>query len=93
MYFIKDFTEDESDMQINLISCKNRKEEKEAIQILKDRYSPCLGYKYVSISETIRLPNEKWIVTPSFLIKQLTRRKPQILVYNLDSLKEMCIVR
>ncbi len=76
-------------MQINLISCKNKSEEEEAIQILKDRYGSYPDYEYRDISETVKLQNEKWIVTPSFLIKQLTRRKPEILVYNLESLKEM----
>ena len=60
-------------MQINLISCKTEDEEKEIIKLLKERYKDNPNCRFREISDTFILPDKKWIITPSFLVKQLSK--------------------
>lgn len=74
-------------MQINLVSCKTEEEEEEIIQMLKEKYKNNPKCKFREISDTFILPDKKWIITPSRLIKQLTSRKPEIKVYSAEVIK------
>ena len=74
-------------MQINMISCKTEDEEKEIIKLLKEKYKDNSNCKFREISDTFILPDKKWIITPDYLVKQLTKRKPEIKVYTAEVIK------
>ena len=74
-------------MQINMISCKTEEEEKEIIKLLKEKYKDNPNCKFREISDTFILPDKKWIITPDYLVKQLTKRKPEIKVYTAEVIR------
>lgn len=74
-------------MQINMISCKTEEEEKEIIKLLKEKYKDNPNCKFREISDTFILPDKKWIITPDYLVKQLTKRKPETKVYTAEVIK------
>ena len=74
-------------MQINMISCKTEDEEKEIIKLLKEKYKDNPNCKFREISDTFILPDKKWIITPDYLVKQLTKRKPEIKVYTAEVIR------
>ena len=73
-------------MQINMVGCKTAEEEKEIVQLLKEKYKN-QSYKFREISNTLILSDKKWIITPNNLIKQLTKRKPEIKIYSAEVIK------
>lgn len=73
-------------MQINMIGCKTTEEEKEIVQLLKEKYKN-QSYKFREISNTLILSDKKWIITPNILIKQLTKRKPEIKIYSAEVIR------
>lgn len=74
-------------MQINMISCKTEEEEKEIIKLLKEKYKDNPNCKFREISDTFILPDKKWIITPDYLVKQLTKRKPETKVYTAEVIR------
>ena len=74
-------------MQINMISCKTEEEEKEIIKLLKEKYKDNPNCKFREISDTFILPDKKWIITPDYLVKQLTKRKPETKVYTVEVIR------
>lgn len=74
-------------MQINMISCKTEDEEKEIIKLLKEKYKDNPNCKFREISDTFILPDKKWIITPDYLVKQLTKRKPETKVYTAEVIR------
>ena len=74
-------------MQINMISCKTEDEEKELIKLLKEKYTDNPNCKFREISDTFILPDKKWIITPDYLVKQLTKRKPETKVYTAEVIR------
>lgn len=73
-------------MQINMVGCKTIEEEKEIVQLLKEKYKN-QSYKFREISNTLILSDKKWIITPNNLIKQLTKRKPEIKIYSAEVIR------
>lgn len=73
-------------MQINMVGCKTTEEEKEIVQLLKEKYKN-QSYKFREISNTLILSDKKWIITPNNLIKQLTKRKPEIKIYSAEVIR------
>ena len=73
-------------MQINMVGCKTTEEEKEIVQLLKEKYKH-QRYKFREISNTLILSDKKWIITPNNLIKQLTKRKPEIKIYSAEVIR------
>ena len=73
-------------MQINMVGCKTTEEEKEIVQLLKEKYKN-QSYKFREISNTLILSDKKWIITPNILIKQLTKRKPEIKIYSAEVIR------
>lgn len=73
-------------MQINIVGCKTTEEEKEIVQLLKEKYKN-QSYKFREISNTLILSDKKWIITPNNLIKQLTKRKPEIKIYSAEVIR------
>lgn len=76
-------------MQINMISCKTEEEEKEIIKLLKEKYKDNPNCKFREISDTFILPDKKWIITPDYLVKQLTKRKPETKVYTAEVIRNV----
>ena len=74
-------------MQINIISCKTEEEEKEIIKLLKEKYKDNSNCKFREISDTFILPDKKWIITPDYLVKQLTKRKPKTKIYTAEVIR------
>lgn len=74
-------------MQINLISCETEEQEKEVIKMLKEKYKNNPNCKFREISETFILPDKMWIITPHYLVKMLTKRKPETKVYSMEVIK------
>ena len=74
-------------MQINMISCKTEEEEKEIIKLLKEKYKDNPNCKFREISDTFILPDKKWIITPDYLVKQLTKRKPETKIYTAEVIR------
>lgn len=74
-------------MQINMISYKTEEEKTEIIKLLKEKYKKHTNCRFREISETFILPDKKWIITPDFLIKQLTKRQPEIKVFTTEVIK------
>ena len=74
-------------MQINMISYKTEEEKNEIIKLLKEKYKKHTNCRFREISETFILPDKKWIITPDFLIKQLTKRQPEIKVFTTEVIK------
>lgn len=74
-------------MQINFISCKTENEIKEIIIMLKDKYKDNPYCTYREISETFILPDKKWIIATENIVKQLTKRKPEIKIYTTEVIK------
>lgn len=74
-------------MQINIISCKTKEQEKEIIKLLKIKYKDNLNCKFREISDTFILPDKKWIICPENLVKLLTKRKTEAKVYSMEVIK------
>ena len=74
-------------MQINMISCKTEEEEKEIIKLLKEKYKDNPNCKFREISDTFILPDKKWIITPDYLVEQLTKRKPETKIYTAEVIR------
>ena len=74
-------------MQINMISCKTEDEEKEIIKLLKEKYKDNPNCRFREISDTFILPDKKWIITPDYLVKQLTKRKPETKIYTAEVIR------
>ena len=74
-------------MQITLISCKNDEDYNEIIKLLKEKYKDNPNCKFREISDTFILPDKKWIITSDYLVKQLTKRKPEIKVYTAEVIR------
>ena len=74
-------------MQINFISCKTEEEEKEIIELLKEKYKDNPSCKFREISDTFILPDKKWIIASEYLTKQLTKRKPDRKIYSAEVIR------
>ena len=74
-------------MQINFISCKTEEEEKEIIVLLKEKYKDSPSCKFREISDTLILPDKKWIIASEYLTKQLTKRKPDRKIYSAEVIR------
>lgn len=74
-------------MQINIINCKTEQDYNEIIQLLKEKYKNNPNCKFREISDTFILPDKKWIISFDYLIKQLTKRRPEIKVYTVEVIK------
>ena len=74
-------------MQINIVSCKTEEDYNEIIQLLKEKYKDNPNCKFREISDTFILPDKKWIITPDYLVKQLTKRKPETKVYTAEVIR------
>ena len=74
-------------MQINIVSCKTEEDYNEIIKLLKEKYKDNPNCKFREISDTFILPDKKWIVTPDYLVKQLTKRKPETKVYTAEVIR------
>ena len=74
-------------MQINIISCKTEEDYNEIIKLLKEKYRDNPNCKFREISDTFILPDKKWIITPDYLVKQLTKRKPETKVYTAEVIR------
>ena len=74
-------------MQINIVSCKTEEDYNEIIKLLKEKYKDNPNCKFREISDTFILPDKKWIITPDYLVKQLTKRKPETKVYTAEVIK------
>lgn len=71
-------------MQINIVSCKTEEDYNEIIKLLKEKYKDNPNCKFREISDTFILPDKKWIITPDYLAKQLTKRKPETKIYTAE---------
>ena len=74
-------------MQINIVSCKTEEDYNEIIKLLKEKYKNNPNCKFREISDTFILPDKKWIITPDYLVKQLTKRKPETKVYTAEVIR------
>ena len=74
-------------MQINIVSCKAEEDYNEIIKLLKEKYKDNPNCKFREISDTFILPDKKWIITPDYLVKQLTKRKPETKVYTAEVIR------
>lgn len=74
-------------MQINIVSCKTEEDYNEIIKLLKEKYKDNLNCKFREISDTFILPDKKWIITPDYLVKQLTKRKPETKIYTAEVIR------
>lgn len=74
-------------MQINIVSCKTEEDYNEIIKLLKEKYKGNPNCKFREISDTFILPDKKWIITPDYLVKQLTKRKPETKIYTAEVIR------
>ena len=74
-------------MQINIVSCKTEEDCNEIIKLLKEKYKDNPNCKFREISDTFILPDKKWIITPDYLVKQLTKRKPETKIYTAEVIR------
>lgn len=74
-------------MQINIVSCKTEEDYNEIIKLLKEKYKDNPNCKFREISDTFILPDKKWIITPDYLVKQLTKRKPGTKIYTAEVIR------
>ena len=74
-------------MQINIVSCKTEEDYNEIIKLLKEKYKDNPNCRFREISDTFILPDKKWIITPDYLVKQLTKRKPETKVYTAEVIR------
>ena len=74
-------------MQINIVSCKTEEDYNEIIELLKEKYKNNSNCKFREISDTFILPDKKWIITPDYLVKQLTKRKPETKIYTAEVIR------
>lgn len=74
-------------MQINIVSCKIEEDYNEIIKLLKEKYKDNSNCKFREISDTFILPDKKWIITPDYLVKQLTKRKPETKIYTAEVIR------
>ena len=74
-------------MQINIVSCKTEEDYNEIIKLLKEKYKDNPNCKFRKISDTFILPDKKWIITPNYLVKQLTKRKPETKIYTAEVIR------
>lgn len=76
-------------MQINIVSCKTEEDYNEIIKLLKEKYKDNPNCKFREISDTFILPDKKWIITPDYLVKQLTKRKPETKIYTAEVIRNV----
>ena len=74
-------------MQNNIVSCKTEEDYNEIIKLLKEKYKDNSNCKFREISDTFILPDKKWIITPDYLVKQLTKRKPETKIYTAEVIR------
>ena len=74
-------------MQINIVSCKTEEDYNEIIKLLKEKYKDNSNCKFREISDTFILPDKKLIITPDYLVKQLTKRKPETKIYTAEVIR------
>lgn len=74
-------------MIINLVSYKTEESKKEIINLLKEKYKDNYNLKFREISDTLILPDKKWIMCPENLVKTLTKRKENINIYTMEVVK------
>ena len=74
-------------MQINIVNCKTEEDYNEIIKLLKEKYKDNPNCKFREISDTFILPDKKWIITPDYLVKQLTKRKPETKIYTAEVIR------
>ena len=74
-------------MQINIVSCQTEEDYNEIIKLLKEKYKDNPNCKFREISDTFILPDKKWIITPDYLVKQLTKRKPETKIYTAEVIR------
>lgn len=74
-------------MVINLVSYKTEEDREEIISLLKEKYKDNYNLKFRKISDTLILPDKKWIICPESLIKILTKRKENINIYTTEVVK------
>ena len=74
-------------MQINIVSCKTEEDYNEIIKLLKEKYKDNPNCKFREISDTFILPDKKWIITPDYLVKQLTKRKLETKIYTAEVIR------
>ena len=74
-------------MQINIVSCKTEEDYNEIIKLLKEKYKDNPNCKFREISDTFILPDKKWIIMPDYLVKQLTKRKPETKIYTAEVIR------
>ena len=75
-------------MQINLIECSSKEEEEEIIKLLKEKYKDNPNCKFSEISDTFTLPNKKWIIASSAIVKQICKRKSEERkIYSAEAIK------
>ena len=74
-------------MQINIVSCKTEEDYNEIVKLLKEKYKDNPNCKFREISDTFILPDKKWIITPDYLVKQLTKRKPETKIYTAEVIR------
>ena len=74
-------------MQINIVSCKTEEDYNEIIKLLKEKYKDNPNCKFREISDTFILSDKKWIITPDYLVKQLTKRKPETKIYTAEVIR------
>ena len=74
-------------MQINIVSCKTEEDYNEIIKLLKEKYKDNPNCKFREISDTFILLDKKWIITPDYLVKQLTKRKPETKIYTAEVIR------
>lgn len=75
-------------MQINLIECNSKEEEKEIIQMLKKKYSKNLYCKFREISDTFILPDKKWIIVDKNVSKILMKKFKNNKLYTSEIIKQ-----
>lgn len=74
-------------MQINIVSCKTEEDYNEIIKLLKEKYKNNPNCKFREISDTFILPDKKWIIMHDYLVKQLTKRKPETKIYTAEVIR------
>lgn len=73
--------------EIKWISCKDKQEEKEMIELLKEKYKDNKECKFREISDTFILPKMKWIIAQEWMVKWLTKRKLDNKIYTAEVIK------
>ena len=74
-------------MQINIVSCKTEEDYNEIIKLLKEKYKDNSNCKFREIRDTFIIPDKKWLSKPDYLVKQLTKRKPETKIYTAEVIR------